>query len=104
MPNPLKLLWIQQQVQTGNYYYSNHGDTERQRDNLTIGEIEQAIDQGHLLEEYGDTGRGESCLLVGFTNKGKPIHIVCGRYEESLIIITVYIPTPPKFITPYERG
>ncbi len=104
MPNPLKLQWIRHQVQSGNYYYSNHGDIERQRDNLTLGEIEQAIDKSSLLEEYEDTGRGESCLLVGFTTGGKPVHIVCGRYGEGLIIITVYIPAPPKFITPYERG
>ncbi|MGR3179203.1 MAG: hypothetical protein ACUZ8E_14215 [Candidatus Anammoxibacter sp.] len=35
---------------------------------------------------------------------GKPIHIVCGEMEGELVIITVYIPSPPKFKNPYERG
>jgi hypothetical protein len=51
-----------------------------------------------------DSGRGESCLLAGFTDAGKPVHVVCGGMGEYLVIITVYIPTPPKFINPYERG
>jgi hypothetical protein len=42
-------------------------------------------------------------LVAGFANSGKPIHIVCGEFEEKLAIITVYIPTPPKFKNPYER-
>ncbi len=47
---------------------------------------------------------GGSCLVVGFTNRGKPVHVVCGHCEDMLAIITVYIPKPPKFINPYERG
>lgn len=77
---------------------------ERQNDNLTILEVEEAILSGMILEQYVDTGRGESCLIVGFTNIGKPIHIVCGKTDEELVIITVYIPSPPKFKNPYERG
>lgn len=68
-------------------------------DNLMIFEID-----GSLLESYPDDRRGGSCLVVGFTKKGKPIHSVCGRSGNSLVIITVYIPMPPKFINPYERS
>lgn len=57
-----------------------------------------------IIEQDEDTGRGISCLCAGFTNSGKPIHVVCGVHGKSFVIITVYIPTPPKFITPYERG
>ena len=49
-------------------------------------------------------GEGNSSLIVGFTNSGKPVHVVCGLNENSLVIITVYIPGPPKFKNPYERG
>ena len=100
----LAIDWIKQQVANGDYYFSMHGDQERQRDNLTILEIEEALIRGIVLEEYEDTGRGTSCLVVGFTDKGKPIHIVCGHRGDKLVIITVYIPEPPKFRNPYERG
>lgn len=71
---------------------------------LTLSEVEEALLNGMILEQYKDTGRGESCLVVGFTTFGKPIHIVCGEMEGWLSIITVYIPSPPKFKNPYERG
>lgn len=96
--------WIQDRIRKDEYYFSRHGDQERQNDNLTISEVEEALLNGMILEQYEDTGRGESCLVVGFTNSGKPIHTVCGEMEEELAIITVYIPSPPKFKNPYERG
>ena len=100
----LDIVWIQSRIREGQYYFSRHGDQERQNDNLTLAEIEEALLSGLLLEEYEDTGRGESCLVVGFTAQGKPLHIVCGEIDNRVVIITVYIPIPPKFKNPYQRG
>jgi hypothetical protein len=100
----VRIDWIHRKVKTEKYYFSKHGDQERQNDNLTIQEIQEALLAGRILEHYADTGRGVSCLVVGFTNEGKPLHVVCGENGEWLVIVTVYIPTPPKFKTPYERG
>ena len=100
----MKINWIIAQITGNEYYFSKHADQERQSEDLTISEIEEALLSGRILEEYKDTGRGKSCLVVGFTNSGKPVHTVCGRRGEQLVIITVYIPRPPKFKTPYERG
>lgn len=69
-----------------------------------VAEVEEALFTGRILEQYEDTGRGKSCLVAGFTEAGKPIHIVCGMRGDWLVAITVYIPRPPKFKTPYERG
>jgi len=73
-------------------------------DNLLISEVEESLLGGTVLESYPNDARGSSCLVVGFTHKGKPIHTVCGQSGDSLVIITVYIPMPPKFINPYTRG
>ncbi|WP_133512195.1 DUF4258 domain-containing protein [Candidatus Thiosymbion oneisti] len=100
----LELKWIQDKVGKSQYYLSRHGDQERKNDNLVITEIEEAILNGRIIEEYKDTGRGESCLVAGFTGQGKPIHVVCAEMEDDLLIVTVYVPTPPKFKTIYERG
>lgn len=100
----LKTDWILEKIKRGEYYFSRHGDRERQNENLTIFEVEEALLSGRLLEEYDDTGRGESCLVVGFTSSGKPVHVVCGKRGRQLVVITVYIPLPPKFKTPYQRG
>ncbi|KFB75800.1 DUF4258 domain-containing protein [Candidatus Accumulibacter cognatus] len=100
----LSLDWIKQCVDLQRYRYSRHGDRERQNDGLSLAEVEQALGSGRIIEQYGDTGRGESCLLAGFTDGGKPVHVVCGRMNDGLVVITVYIPMPPKFKNPYERG
>lgn len=96
--------WIRQRIKQGEYLFSKHGDQERQNDNLYISEVKEALLSGRVLEQYEDTGRGKSCLVAGFTKQGKPIHIVCGERGGWLVIITVYIPRPPKFKTPYERS
>jgi hypothetical protein len=41
--------------------------------------------------------------MVGFANE-IPIHVICGWRGEKIALITVYIPTPPKFIDPWTRG
>ncbi|MCB0115835.1 MAG: DUF4258 domain-containing protein [Caldilineaceae bacterium] len=58
---------------------------------------------GEILEAYPDTGRGESCLIVGFAGD-TPIHVVCGRRGDKIALITVYVPGPPKFVDPWTRG
>lgn len=100
----IPLDWIKQCVDAQRYRYSRHGDRERQNDTLALDDVEQALSSGRIIEQYSDTGRGHSCLVAGFTDLGKPVHVVCGRMGEYLVIITVYIPTPPKFKNPYERG
>lgn len=100
----ISIAWIQERVRKEEYFFSQHADKERQEEGLSIAEIEQALLKGVVLEEYGDTGRGESCLAVGFTDKGKPVHAVCGKRGVYLAIVTTYIPKSPKFKNPYERG
>jgi hypothetical protein len=85
------------------YIYSQHADIERKAEGLTFIQIEEALLNGKILEQYPDTGRGESCLIIGYC-RDIPIHIVCGSRHEKIVIITVYIPKPPKFITPEKRG
>ncbi len=75
---------------------------EAEADDLEIAQIVEAILNDDILEQYPDTGRGESCLVVGLTGN-IPIHVVCGMRAEHVIIVTVYIPGPPKFIDPWTR-
>jgi hypothetical protein len=90
---------IQRHVLTDQYEYTLHADIERKNDDLTFEEIEVALLSGEILEFYPDTGRGESCLIVCFSHN-IPIHVVCGWRDAKLYFITVYVPKPPKFITP----
>jgi len=84
--------WIRQCVSDERYRYSLHADRERLNDILSLEDVEQALLSGRILEQYEDTGRGESGLVVGFSDTGKPVHVVCGQMGDWMAIITVYIP------------
>lgn len=94
---------VKAKVSNNEYVYSLHADIERKIDGLTIAEVEEALLNGKILEQYPDSGRGESCLMLGFANN-IPIHIVCGWRGQKIALITVYIPHPPKFSDPETRG
>jgi hypothetical protein len=99
----MKQTEIKRKVRRGDYVYTLHAEIERKADDLTFDQIEKAILKGKILEQYPDSGRGESCLMLGFSEK-IPIHTVCGWRGDRIAIITVYVPKPPKFIDPYTRS
>jgi len=93
---------IKAQVRDGNFVVSAHADQEAADEGIDIVEIRDAILNGEILESYSNTGRGTSCLILGFVDDN-PIHVVCGWRRESVVIVTVYIPKPPKFEDPWTR-
>jgi hypothetical protein len=56
-----------------------------------------------MLEDYPQHRRGACCLLHGVDGDGRDIHVVCTTAQSALIIITVYLPKPPKWVTPSRR-
>jgi signal recognition particle GTPase len=94
---------IKDHVRADQYLYSLHAEIERKADELTFTQVEEALLTGEILEQYPDTGRGGSCLIVGFAGE-IPVHVVCGWRGEKIALITVYVPAPPKFIDPWTRG
>jgi hypothetical protein len=97
--------FIRVEIEQQSYEISLHADEERIADGLTISQLEFAFLACEILEHYPDDPRGESCLALGFTSERIPVHAVCGRNPAGhLILITVYIPTMPKWRDPYTRN
>ncbi len=94
---------IKTKVRANEYIYPHHADLAHRADDLTLAQVEDTLLTGEILEQYPDTGRGESCLVVGFSGE-TPIHAVCGWRGDQVVLITVYIPGPPKFVDPWTRG
>lgn len=94
---------IKEKVGKNQYEYTLHAEIERKADDLTFYQIEEAILAGDILEQYPDDGRGESCLLIGFSEH-IPIHVVCGGRGDKIVIVTVYVPKPPTFVDPWTRS
>jgi hypothetical protein len=80
-----------------------HAQQEMADEGITLDDVLQAICAGRVLENYPEHRRGACCLLYGITQQGRPLHIVCTTAQPVLIIITVYEPKPPKWVTPTQR-
>ena len=99
------LNFIRNEIEKQSYEISLHADDERIADELTVSQLEIVLSQCKIIEHYPNDPRGESCLILGFTPEGIPVHIVCGKNPSGhLILITVYIPTMPKWKDPYTRN
>jgi hypothetical protein len=97
--------FIKNEIVKQRYEISLHADDERIADSLTISQIEFVLSNCKVLEQYPEDPRGESCLVVGFTFEETPVHVVCGKNTAGhLFLITVYIPTMPKWKDPYTRS
>ncbi len=93
---------IKTKVRQGELVFSIHAEEERMDEGLTAHAVVTAILNDDILEQYPDTGRGESCLVLGFVDE-TAVHVVCGWRGDSVVIITMYIPTPPYFSDPWTR-
>lgn len=94
---------IRAQAAAENIRITQHAQQEMVEEDITLDEVLEVIATGEILENYPKHRRGACCLLNGFTRGGRPIHIVCTTAQPVLIIITVYEPKPPKWVTPTQR-
>ena len=97
---------IRRLVTEGRYGYSRHAERERELDMIYTWELEDALRNGEIIENYPDDPRGASCLVLGFCGP-KPIHAVCTikTEPEELFLITVYNPSkrPDKWTENYRK-
>jgi hypothetical protein len=101
----LSLDFIQTETRAQTYELSMHADDERLADHLTMAQVEYILLHSQMLELYTNDPRGEICLVLSLTFEAIPVHIVWGRNPAGhLLLITVYIPTMPKWKDPYTRN
>jgi len=75
-----------------------HALNKEREISITAQDVEEALKRGFVLvEDYPDDPRGHSCLVLTWLENGRPLHIVCGLHEDTLIIITVYIPSEEEW-------
>jgi len=95
---------IRAQLETESVRITQHAHEEMVAEDIALQEVFEALEQGEILENYPQHRRGPCCLVSGLTGQGRPLHVVCTTAQPLLIVITVYEPKPPKWITPRRRG
>jgi hypothetical protein len=95
---------IQSHLAAGEFEFSRHALKRVVERNISDQEISQAGKQANIIEDYPDDKYSPSCLLLGFTQTGRPLHIQVSLAETELVkIITIYEPDPAEWINYSQR-
>ena len=60
---------------------------------ITTQEVREVVMRGAVIEDYQEDARGHSCLMLGWGDKKRPVHVVCAEKPDYLAIITAYLPS-----------
>jgi uncharacterized protein DUF4258 len=66
-------------------------------------EVAGVVTGGEFIEDYPADPRGNSCLLLGYGEGGRPLHVVCSPKANYLAIITAYLPDPRQWSEDFKR-
>ena len=86
---------IRAKVAGGAFEFSQHALDQTIRRRISVAELRQVIASCEVIEDYPGDKYGPSCLVLGFTTSGRPLHVQCSYPSRTLIkIITLYEPDP----------
>jgi len=57
-----------------------------------MNDVEAAIMNGEIIEQYPDDYPYPSCLILGLDEKGRYIHVLCALSGDVVCLITTYEP------------
>ena len=92
-------------IRTNRVRITDHADEEAEADNLTFDEIYFSVLHGESIEDYPTDKPYPSCLILGKTFGGIPVHSIWA-YNTTVqwaVLITVYRPDPERWINGRER-
>jgi hypothetical protein len=87
---------IRDKILQREYEFSKHAVDQSILRNISVLEVEEAITGGsEIIEDYPEDKYGPSCLILGFTKAGRPLHLQCSYPSRPLIkVVTLYEPDP----------
>ena len=82
------------------YEFSKHAVDQSIIRDISVAEVEDVIrGPSEIIEDYPKAKYGPSCLVLGFTKAGRPLHVQCSYPSRPLVkIITLYEPDPDLWI------
>lgn len=93
---------IRQYLKCGTVLLSQHVTERLEERGIELEDLENGILNGEIIEDYPDTKPFPSCLILGYTNNHKAIHI-CIAYDNMYILyITAYWPSLDKWQDDYK--
>lgn len=91
---------IQSKILRRKYEFSKHAFDQSILRDISVAEVEETVSgKSEIIEDYPDDKFGPSCLILGHTRAGRPLHLQCSYPSRSLVkIITLYEPDPNAWV------
>lgn len=90
---------IRAKIQAGQFELSKHAVDQSILRQISVQELREAIANGAIIENYPEDKYGPSCLVLGFTRTGRPLHIQSSYPSRPLVkIVTLYEADPAEWI------
>ena len=95
---------IRRQLARGEFEFSQHAFKRAVERNISEQEIREAGLEAVLIEDYPEDKYAPSCLLLGFTQAKRPLHLQVAYIESPLVkIITLYEPSEAEWSDNYSK-
>lgn len=92
------------QAASGQIRFTLHAHQEMVEEGIAYQDVITAMMTCEIIENYPNHQRGSCCLVCGYTGTKRILHVCCTTALDVAIIITVYEPKAPKWVTPYKRN
>lgn len=98
------LVELKAAIAAGRYYLGPHAGLRQWERDLSTDKLEEAFgaDAPEIVEDYPDDPRGHSVLLLGMTEEGQLLHLVC-KVTDPVFAITCYEPDPDVWYPDFKR-
>jgi hypothetical protein len=96
MPTPAYFDALKQAFADKAYLMTDHASAQAIKRDIDDDEVEQAVLNGGVIEDYPNDKYGPSCLVMGKTTAGRVLHVQAS-HPPKVKVITVYEPSPLKW-------
>jgi hypothetical protein len=100
---------VQALVARGEYIVSRHGFRELATDDIVAEDAVAGVASGVIVEDYPDSRKEPSVLVLERDRTGRPIHVMWGVPKDAgtpAILVTAYRPAPERWTADFmvRRG
>jgi hypothetical protein len=91
---------VQELLKRGDYHVSRHGYRELAADDILLDEILVGIESAVVVEDYPDSRKEPSVLVLQSDRNGLPVHVMWGVSKidgTPAVLVTAYRPAPQRW-------
>ena len=83
-------------------FVTDHASGRYRQRGIKARDVKNAVQTGEIIEQYPDDYPFPSCLIVGYDETGKCLHVCMSDEGSASRIITAYYPDEDKWSDDYK--